>query len=358
VQWITHISGQVFTVDQLNALVIPAHLNPYFRIENTQGKLLVHGRDLRVLTRKVQAEGALITSSMPIDSNSDQQYRSWTFGDLPEFTEVLRSGVRYKVYPALSDQLDHVKRMDFNHASQSQNALRQGVLRLLVLALPQQYKFARQQFSANRQLMLLGHGLSATLPLTDRLSERAFRDCFLPEDQLVPRSAEQFNQLIESRRADLNNSVKKVADTMVGLLSDVLAVNKSLARLNSPLFSAAKSDIEQQLSALLPKDFLQSANQPWFSYLPRYLKALVKRVEKISGGVERDTTLMRQVQPFVKDYQQLLSRKSLVQDELTKLKWMIEEFRVSLFAQELKTSMPVSAKRLTEQVEKARKEAG
>ena len=142
------------------------------------------------------------------------------------------------------------------------------------------------------------------------------------------------------------------------MFTDAHGVRQSLAKFHSPLFALAKTDIEQQLSTLLPEGFLQSTLQPWFGYLPRYLKAVVKRLEKISGAVERDTSLLRQLEPFVKAYLQLLARKPLVQIELDKFKWMIEEFRVSLFAQELKTAMPVSTKRLTEQLEKARKEAG
>jgi ATP-dependent helicase HrpA len=88
------------------------------------------------------------------------------------------------------------------------------------------------------------------------------------------------------------------------------------------------------------------------------MKALARRVERLSGNLARDTQLMQQVRPYVLGDQKLLARKSLQQDELNQLKWMIEEFRVSLFAQELKTAVPVSIKRLNEQLQRAEKEAG
>ena len=355
---ITRISGEVFTVDQLNALTIPSHLNPYFCVEDSRGHLLAEGRDLRLLMRHPHVASSLNKAPLPMAGKLDEQYRSWTFGDLPESTEVLRSGVRYKVYPSLSDHQDHVRRVEFNHPSQAATGLQQGILRLLVLALPQQYKFARQQFASQRELMLLGHGLSGQQSLADRLAERAFRDCFFPDDQALPRSAEAFAQLIELHRAELNAVVSKTTEAMRALLKDVHTVKQWLAKSNAPVFAAAKADIEQQLAQLLPIDVLQSTSQPWFGYLPRYAKALVRRVEKITGAVERDASLLQQVQPFVKEYLYLCSRKPLVQVELNRFKWMIEEFRVSLFAQELKASMPVSAKRLSEQLERARKEAG
>ena len=358
VRWITRISGTAFTLDELNALSVPPYLNPYFCVQNAKGKVLAQGRDLRTLIREAHQSGAVSESILPAGASPDDQYRSWTFGSVPEVRVAQRHGVSYKVYPAIMDHQDHVKLVEFSSPEQAGEAMRLGVLRLLVLALPQQYKFARQQFSSNRELMLLGQGLSGSKHLADSLSERVFRECFLPENQSVPRSVEEFNQLLDARRTELNSSVVRMTESMLSMFRDLHTIRQAVSRLNAPAFATARSDIEQQLNGLVSGDFLQSIPPPWFGYLPRYLKALARRVEKLAGNVTRDTSLMQQLQPFMKEYQQLVARKSLVQIELVRLKWMIEEFRVSLFAQELKTLIPVSAKRLAEQLERARKEAG
>jgi ATP-dependent helicase HrpA len=232
-----------------------------------------------------------------------------------------------------------------------------GVLRLLVLALPQQYKFARQQFAANRDLMLLGQSSSGQRPLAEALAERALRECFLPEGQPLPRSKQAFTDTIEHHRSELNTMMVAFGNIVSALLKEWRAVRQAMTKLSAPVFKEALADIETQLASLLPNDFLQTTEQPWFGHLPRYMKALTKRLERLAGNVARDTQLMQQVHPYVKRYGELQARKSLRQHELNKLRWMIEEFRVSLFAQELKTAVPVSAKRLNEQLELAQKEA-
>lgn len=357
-QWITKTSGVVFTLDQLNSLTIPSYLNPYFSIEDTNARVISRGRDFRSLIRQGQQLAAASDAVLSITVSPEQQYRAWTFGLLPESREVQRQAVRYSVYPAILDQHDHVKLVEFNNLIHAEQVTLKGVLRLLILVLPQQYKFARQQFSSHRELMLLGHGLSGNHSLADGLSERAFRECFLAEQQVLPRSGDDFNRLIELHRSELNTTVMKMTENMLSLFKDHHKVNQCISTLNAPSFAPAKADIQQQLLGLLSAGFLQDLSQPWFGYLPRYIKALARRVDKLSANLQRDLTLMQQVQPFLTGYQQLVSLKPLVQVELTKLKWMIEEFRVSLFAQELKASMPVSAKRLTEQLERAKKEAG
>jgi ATP-dependent helicase HrpA len=123
--------------------------------------------------------------------------------------------------------------------------------------------------------------------------------------------------------------------------------------------SAAVTDIQKQLDTLLPVDFPEGVANDIWSHLPRYLKALNRRLDKLTGNAKRDAELMAQVAPFTRA---LIDVSKNLHDvdrrpELERLRWMIEEYRVSLFAQDLRTALPVSDKRLAEQVEKARAEA-
>ncbi|MGD9842556.1 MAG: DUF3418 domain-containing protein, partial [Steroidobacteraceae bacterium] len=357
VRWIAQTSGVPFSVEELHALSIPMHLNPYLRIEDMHGRVVSQGRDLRQLLRGAHA----VATPKPVVSVASEKthiLRSWECGDLPIEREVQRNGVRFKVYPALQSHADHVEVVELNNRFHAEQIMRDGVLRLLMLGLPQQYKFLRQQFSTNKELLLMGQGTSAQQSLPDALAERAIRDCFLPEGQSLPRSKHEFAELIERHRAELNEQASKLSSGLLSVFKDRRAVNMTLNKLNAPAFQAAISDIELQLTELLPEHFLKTTPLPWFGCLPRYLKALLRRVERLPGNVVRDTQLMRQVQPYINSYRKLALRKLLQHDELNKLKWMIEEFRVSLFAQELKTIIPVSVKRLNEQLELARKEDG
>jgi len=358
-QWITRHSGVTFSTEDLQALTLPAHLTPYVRVEDLQGRVVAQGRELRRLLRESQvAVAAAPPAPLALATNTPtENLRSWECGELPVEREVQRKSVRFKVYPALQDQGDSVAVVELSNPQHAEQVMRDGVLRLLVLALPQQYKFARQQFAANRDLMLLGQGSSGQRPLADALAERALRECFLHDDQPLPRDRQAFSALIERHRSELNSVVVTLGNTISALFKEWRAVRQAMSKLASPVLKDALADMDQQLKQLLPDDFLRTTTQPWFGHLPRYLKAAGKRLERLAGNVARDAQLMQQVQPFVQRYRQLDARKSLRQIELHKLKWMIEEFRVSLFAQELKTSIPVSAKRLEEQLQSAQKEA-
>jgi ATP-dependent helicase HrpA len=157
--------------------------------------------------------------------------------------------------------------------------------------------------------------------------------------------------------------LNEVADRLAALVTSTFgewrAVRSGLQKLHSPALLDAVGDINSQLEALLPPDFLESVPRPWLDHLPRYLKAIGKRLERLPANARRDAELAAKVQPFVTAMQALLAQltRSTLPPALTQLRWMIEEYRVSLFAQELKTLMKVSDKRLAEQLEAARIES-
>ncbi len=119
-----------------------------------------------------------------------------------------------------------------------------------------------------------------------------------------------------------------------------------IAELQGSAFSNALADVNLQLQYVLSKGFLHETPTTWFRHLPRFIQALARRLERLRGNASRDAELSRQITPFVTAYVRLQAAHSA---EIEQLKWMIEEFRVSLFAQDLRTSIPVSAKRLSEQ---------
>jgi ATP-dependent helicase HrpA len=126
-----------------------------------------------------------------------------------------------------------------------------------------------------------------------------------------------------------------------------------------PAAAAALLDINTQLAMLLPPDFIESTPQPWLGHLPRYLKAIARRLARLPAEARRDGELAARVRPFVTALKTLQSRPPTgeLRGELQQLRWMIEEFRVSLYAQDLKAVMRVSEQRLTEQLERAKAEA-
>jgi ATP-dependent helicase HrpA len=175
----------------------------------------------------------------------------------------------------------------------------------------------------------------------------------------LPRSEKTFANALETRRSQLNEVADRLCAIVTATFKEWRAVRLALEKLGSPSFAAAVSDVNSQLAALLPPNFVESVPRPSLDYLPRYLKAVARRLERLPPNAKRDAELAAKVRPFTAGMQGLLAQltRPTVPPELAQLRWMIEEYRVSLFAQELKTMMKVSDKRLAEQLEAAKVEA-
>jgi ATP-dependent helicase HrpA len=228
-----------------------------------------------------------------------------------------------------------------------------------MLLLPQQAKYVAKRMADDRELVLLSGGLPLAGAVADALTRRAFRECFLPADQALPRNERAFASLLESRRSQLNEVADRLSALMSSIFKEWRAVRSGLEKLGSPSFAAAINDIQSQLQALLPPDFIEAVPRPWLDHLPRYLKAIARRIERLPENARRDAELAAKMKPFIAGVQDLAAQltRPTIPAQLFQLRWMIEEYRVSLFAQELRTPIKVSDKRLAEQLEAARVEA-
>jgi len=286
-------------------------------------------------------------------------HRQWDFGDLPESMQVERNRLRLAVYPAVEDRVAGVALIEARSAVDAERISRVGLIRLAMLLLPQQAKYVAKRMADDRELVLLSRGLPLDGSVADALTRRVFRECFLPADVPLPRSEKAFAILLESRRSQLNEVADRLSAVVTSIFKEWRAVRAGLDKLGSPSYTEAVADINSQLTSLLPPDFVEAVARPWLDYLPRYLKALTRRIERLPANAKRDAELAVKVKPFISGMQTIVAQltKRTPPPELTQLRWMIEEYRVSLFAQELKTMMKVSDKRLAEQLEAARVEA-
>jgi ATP-dependent helicase HrpA len=355
--WITRATGQAVTAEQVADLPLPEHMRFNIRIVDLRGAALSEGRDLPSLNRTVRRGRADAPSSAR--SSVPSRHRSWDFGALPVEQTVQRGDLRFVVYPTIRDQGDGVEPVEARSESEAVDLLHKAVLRLAMLSLPEQYKYARKKFSEQRDLMLLGQGMSTAKPLAEGLAERAFELCFLPDGAPLPRNAAEFERLLDRGRADFGAVVDKVAAHVTEVLREARLARERSAALSNPAFKPVVEDTRAQMSALIPPEFPLKVSTVLWPHLPRFLKALARRVDKVAGNLKRDIELMNRVAPFAKAFRELNTgdAKAESRPELARLHWMIEEFRVSLFAQDLRTAIPVSEKRLAEQVEKARVES-
>jgi ATP-dependent helicase HrpA len=285
-------------------------------------------------------------------------HRQWDFGEVPESQEVDRNRLRLKVYPAIEDRTLGVALVEARNATEAEAISRTGLVRLALLILPQQTKYVAKRMADDRDLVLLSRGLPLAASVADALTRRSFRECFVALDAPLPRTQQAFTNVLETRRPHLSEVADRLAGIVTSVFKEWRAVRAGLESLRSPSFAGAVVDIEAQIRNLLPPDFIESVPRPWFDYLPRYLKAISRRIERLPANAKRDAELAAKVKPFVVGLQDIVahSLSQIAPPQLTQLRWMIEEYRVSLFAQELKTMIRVSDKRVAEQMEAARVE--
>ena len=355
-QVVTRRAGETLTASQLAALPIPDYLRMNVRVIDENDEVVAEGRDL-LDVRRAQREGPP-SPHQSSSSPASTEHLSWDFGSLPESVDIERNRLRFRVFPAIEDRGNGVLMREARSAFEAEAISRRGLTRLALLALAQQAKFVSQRIGVDRELVLLSSGLDLAQPLPLALTSRAARECFFPDDVPLPRTREAFDALIESRRGDLSEVADRLAAEIGGILREWRQVRTSLDRVRG-MAPATAASIDAELAALLPSDFIESTPREWLSHFPRYLKAVRRRIERMPGDVERDAALNARVAPFAEAWRALDAEAPHARPraELQHLRWMIEEFRVSLFAQEMRTVLRVSEKRLSEQLEKARTEA-
>jgi ATP-dependent helicase HrpA len=403
--WVTQRVGMTVAAAELAALPLPDHLRMNLRVLDARDYVVAEDRDLLAIKRKLYATAQLpvatgadigshagvvraipahgggksaggggvagasyntrrgirapdagVGTAGPSPAVSQPLHRQWDFGDLPESREVERNRLRLVVYPALEDRGSGVALIEARNGQTAEAISRGGMVRLAILSLAQQAKYIGKRVADDRDLVLLSRGLSLQQSIADAMTQRAFRECFLPAEIALPRDGQAFNRALEERRGQLSEVGDRLVSIVTSILREWRAARAAVDGLRPGSFADAVADVDLQLRMLLPPDFIESTPRPWLDYLPRYFKAATRRIERLRANERRDAELAAKVKPFSSALRNLMAEPAIngVRPELDQLRWMIEEFRVSLFAQELKTVIRVSEKRLSEQLALAR----
>jgi ATP-dependent helicase HrpA len=313
----------------------PPHLHMNFRVIDDDGRQLGMGRDLGELKRRLGERGeAILRSQAPLPEG--ERYTAWLMGDLPEIMEIARGGQMLVGYPALVDDGDAVTLQVFDSPEKARELHRAGVRRLLALAFRERIRDLERTLSRD---VVLG-------PLKEEIIVAALERSFLADS--APMTQADFARRAEQGRSRFSLIAQEIARTASGILAERAALQKKLASLERS-FPQAADDIRQQLASLVSAGWL--ARTPWvrLQHLPRYLKAASLRLDKLRADPARDARLAAELAALEQPYRRELAqrqRQGAVDGSLEQFGWLLEELRVSLFAQELKTPVPVSAKRL------------
>ena len=281
-----------------------------------------------------------------------QRYIDWTFGELPELLEVQRKGQSLIGYPALVAEADAVTIEVFDEPALAQATHRRGLRRLFALQMRDAVKYLEKNIPDLQTMtvvffQLARQGGSANAKgaddLRQQILELAIDRAFLGEP--LPLDAESFRQRVSEGRSRLTLITQEVARLAGAILGQYNLAARKLKDLR--LEAATAADVSQQLERLMSNRFL--LDTPWASlqHYPRYLKAVLTRLEKYRADPARDAAKLSELRPLEQRYwRQVAQRKGVADERLQDFRWLLEELRVSFFAQELRTPQPVSVKRL------------
>ena len=342
-----------------NLTELPNYLQMNFRLVDEQGELLDESRDLNQLKQNWAKKAAASFRSIPDSDYEKQGLTSWSFGDFPAQLTLEQNGLEMTAYPALIDKVDHVDLtlMDTHKQSQAQTA--KGLRRLFMMAQADSIKYLNKHLPDIQKMCLhytsvppapFGDDEQVNITPSEQLKtdliHLAFDRCFLLGQDDI-HSQQDFEQRLQDKRGDLINTASDLAKQFAKPLTEYHAIAKRLSD-KMPLTALnAIKDIKEQMAHLLYQGCIHHMPDDAVKRLPAYFQAIGHRLDKLISDPSRDRQWMAEVAPHWQRY--LNNAQKRAPAELETYRWMIEEFRISLFAQGLKTAYPISAIRLDKQ---------
>lgn len=326
---------------------LPAHLRITFRVVDEKRRTLGEGTDLDELKRRLAGtvRGTLSKAASTVERSG---LTEWTIGELPRTYERKQSGYDVKAYPALTDEGESVAVRMYETEAEQRRAMWLGTRRLILLNAPSPVKLVQGRLTNQGKLALSHnpHGSVAAL----------FEDCVTAAaDRLIAEAGgpawdeEGFRALYDRVRADLHDATAQVVGLVERILAEAHEVDRRVRGTASLTLVPALTDIRGRLAALIHPGFVTETGWARLPDLPRYLRALQVRLDKLPENPGRDRMLAHQVDVLAQEYEQALRRlhpSRRDEEPARQIRWMLEELRVSLFAQQLGTRFPVSDKRI------------
>ncbi len=328
---------------------LPLHLLMNFKVVDEHGRQLGLSRNFAQLRGEWAPKQAIIAPSVtaklaaPQQKAAGERYTEWRFGDFSETAQVPRAGQQVTVFNALHDEGDSVTLKCYDTQDEARVVHRAGLRRLFMLALKEQVKHLEKNLPDLQKMAMLFMPFGSQQDLQRQILSLTFDRCCLNEPW--PASEKEFAARAKEAKARLNLVGQEIARLVGAVLTEYQVMQKALPGFKS--HGQVQQDIRSQCEWLLGKEWVARTPYERLQHLPRYLKAINVRLEKLRANPARDAQNLTQLLPL---QQQWLRRLQAQQGEhdarLEDFGWMLQELRVSLFAQELKTPVIVSAKRL------------
>ncbi|HEY7883483.1 MAG TPA: ATP-dependent RNA helicase HrpA [Cellvibrionaceae bacterium] len=318
------------------------------KVVDERGKTLAEGRDLADLRARYR-ERVQDNIRDAADTITRDNMTDWE-ADLPESVQLTRQGLSIRAYPALRDQSSSVSLQVLDSAAEAHFVSLAGVARLLLLQSKETVKYLQKNLFKGRELGLSVVHIGNRDAVADDVMLAAVRQLAMPDGNL-PRTREAFDICLQTVKPQLVATAEQLERTLVEALAQVVSIKKQLKGAKNALTIAlAAADINQQLGRLFQENVVFMTPRQWFDEYPRYLQGIGLRLEKAALNPQKDRVLMAELEPHEARLTAHIQAQGVhvlhENPALSQYRWALEEFRVSLFAQTLKTRFPVSAKRL------------
>ena len=353
-QVLSNIGGINLSASDFDLSALPEAFKMNVRVVGEQGQTLAEGRDLGAVRREIGAGALPSYAGMDDPTYSAPPATQWAFGELPKHVDTMRSGVGLRAYPALIDQTTGVALRLVDTRTKARRLTRDGLRRLFSFEVKRDFAWRADRWQDTDQLRLWFASIGEPAKLRDqlvlRMTERAF---LFDKEKIDCEEAFITRQRVGLQRLDVaEREVRRVVGPVLQ------AAHRARLAVDRGDFGAAphvKTDLRIQLDNLLSSSFL--IETPWarLTSYPRHLSAIERRLDKLKSQVAQDAAMFKQVAEHWNRYAKAataLREQGGFDPELEQYRWMIEELRVSLFAQELGTSEKVSPQRLDRQWEK------
>lgn len=347
------MSGTRVNPEDFDLTQIPLHLQMNFKIEDDKHKLIAEGRVLDTLKAELQGVVAKAIRQVADKGIEKEALTEWSFGELPKQYQQQKGNYQVRAFPALIDNKDSVAIKLFDDELEAQDAHRQGLRRLLLLNIPSPVKHLQQALPNKAKLAMYFNPFGQVQILIDDIIAAAVQQ-LLDEKALDVRDQLQFEQAKDWVRQELNPTAEQIALKVEQILTLYQGIKKRLKGKISLDIAFAMSDIQSQLDKLVFKGFVEACGWSRLGDVARYLKAIEIRIDKLPVDPTRDRLHMQsinKVQEILAAQLAKVPRSVPTPQTLIEARWMIEEYRVSCFAQVLGTAYPISEKRILNHIQ-------
>ncbi len=332
---------------------LPAHLKITYRAVDHRNRKLNESCDLHELKESLKEKVQETLSQVADDDIEQRDLHTWSFGELPKVYQQKRGGFEVRAYPALVDKKDSVEIKLFETEQEQLSAMRAGQRRLILLNVPSPIKYLHANLPNKSKLGLYFNPYGKVLDLID--------DCIAcGVDKLIEERCgmvwepQAFEALKEHVRAELGDTVVEIAKQVETILTTAYNINKRLKGKVDFTMAFALSDVKAQIEGLIFSGFATECGWKRLPDILRYMRAIERRMEKLPVDPNKDRLHMLKIESVANKYKELLNKipKGMaIPDNVREIRWMLEELRVSYFAQQLGTPYPVSDKRIINAIE-------